>query len=82
MYYNVTNDWSYHTPLLQTLGTVDLPINRLLTWPNTLQHRLDGLTLYDTTHPSRFGILLLYLVDPNYRICSTANVPPQQYDWW
>jgi hypothetical protein len=21
------------------------------------------------------------LVDPNYRICSTRNVPPQQADW-
>ncbi|KAG4434610.1 hypothetical protein IFR05_009903 [Cadophora sp. M221] len=82
IHYNVSNDWSYHTPPLQTLGTVDLPINRLLTWPNTLQHRLDGLALCDATQPGRFGMLLLYLVDPNYRICSTANVPPQQHDWW
>ncbi|KAH7363759.1 hypothetical protein BKA65DRAFT_489558 [Rhexocercosporidium sp. MPI-PUGE-AT-0058] len=75
-------DWSLHTPPWQTLGTVDLPINRLLTWPNTLQHRLDGLSLCNATQPGRFGMLLLYLVDPNYRICSTANVPPQQHDWW
>jgi hypothetical protein len=27
-------------------------------------------------------MLLIYLVDPNYRICSTANIPPQQHDWW
>jgi hypothetical protein len=27
-------------------------------------------------------MLIIYLVDPNYRICSTANVPPQQHDWW
>jgi hypothetical protein len=25
--------------------------------------------------------VVLWLVDPNYRIISTANVPPQQHDW-
>jgi hypothetical protein len=26
--------------------------------------------------------LALFLVDPGIRIISTANVPPQQRDWW
>jgi hypothetical protein len=26
--------------------------------------------------------LALWLVDPHERIVSTANVPPQQKDWW
>ncbi|EPE36492.1 hypothetical protein GLAREA_08655 [Glarea lozoyensis ATCC 20868] len=80
--YASTWEWVYHTPPLQTLGSVSLPVNRLLTWPNTLQHRLDGLALVDETQPGTFGMLIIYLVDPNYRICSTANVPPQQHDWW
>ena len=25
---------------------------------------------------------MLHLVDPNYRLCSTRNVPPQRHDWW
>ncbi|KAF9519029.1 hypothetical protein BS47DRAFT_1388453 [Hydnum rufescens UP504] len=36
-------------------------------------------------HPTRPGhrkILALFLVDPNIRIISTANVPCQQKDWW
>ena len=30
----------------------------------------------------RLPELVLWLVDPNYRICSTRNVPPQRSDWW
>jgi hypothetical protein len=26
--------------------------------------------------------ITLGLVDPNYRLCSTRNVPPQQHEWW
>ena len=27
-------------------------------------------------------MLALFLVDPNITIPSTANIPPQQLDWW
>jgi hypothetical protein len=26
--------------------------------------------------------LVRWLVDPNYRLASTRNVPPQQREWW
>ena len=38
--------------------------------------------LDDTTKPGHRKILALFLVDPGIRIISTANVPPQQRDWW
>jgi hypothetical protein len=53
-----------------------------LTFPNILQHRVQPFKLAD---PSKLGhrkILALFLVDPGIRIIGTANVPPQQRDWW
>jgi len=38
--------------------------------------------LQDPTKPGRQDFIALYLVDPTTRIISTANVPPQQGDWW
>jgi hypothetical protein len=39
-------------------------------------------SLVDRTKPGHRRFLLLWLVDPHYRILSTANVPPQQREWW
>jgi hypothetical protein len=55
---------------------------RLLTFPNILQHRVLPFSLADRTKPGHRKILALFLVDPNIRIISTANVPPQRRDWW
>lgn len=85
-----------HMPLCQLFGTEDLtderaiqeigsiatPENRLLAFPNTLQHRVDPFTLADVTKPGHRRFLVLWLVDPHYRVLSTANVPPQQHEWW
>jgi hypothetical protein len=38
--------------------------------------------LADPTKNGHRKILALFLVDPGIRIISTANVPPQQKDWW
>jgi hypothetical protein len=38
--------------------------------------------LVDPTKPGHCRFIALWLVDPNFRIISTANVPPQQRDWW
>ncbi|GLB35530.1 putative protein of unknown function (DUF4246) [Lyophyllum shimeji] len=69
-------------PGVQDIGTVDTPEGRLLTWPNILQHRVQPFELEDPTKPGHRKILALFLVDPNTRIISTANVPPQRRDWW
>jgi len=53
-----------------------------LTFPNILQHRVQPFKLADPTKPGHRKILALFLVDPGIRIISTANVPPQQRDWW
>jgi hypothetical protein len=69
-------------PGTQEVGSVSTPQGRLLAWPNTLQHRAGPFTLADQSRPGHRRFVVLYLVDPHYRVCSTANVPPQQHDWW
>ncbi|KAF8061697.1 hypothetical protein FPV67DRAFT_292644 [Lyophyllum atratum] len=67
---------------IQEVGTVDTLEGRLLVWPNILQHRANPFQLADLTKPGHQKILALYLVDPNIRVISTANVPCQRRDWW
>ncbi|KFY49141.1 hypothetical protein V495_00697 [Pseudogymnoascus sp. VKM F-4514 (FW-929)] len=35
-----------------------------------------------STFPGHCRYVMLSLVDPHYRICSTRNVPPQEHAWW
>jgi Protein of unknown function (DUF4246) len=69
-------------PALQFLGTVAMPVGRLLAYPNVLQHRFEPSELLDKSKPGHRRFLVKHLVDPHYRICSTRNVPPQQHHWW
>lgn len=69
-------------PAVQEVGVIDTKEGRLLTWPNMLQHQVRPFRLADPTLPGHRKILALFLVDPNIRITSTANVPCQRKDWW
>ena len=69
-------------PAVQNVGGVDTREGRLLTFPNTLQHRVNPFELADPTAPGHRKIVALFLVDPNVKITSTANVPCQRQDWW
>lgn len=66
----------------QTLGSVEMRQGRLITFPNVIENRLEPFELVDPTQNGHHRYITLYLVDPNYRICSTRNVPPQQHEWW
>ncbi|CAA7268687.1 unnamed protein product [Cyclocybe aegerita] len=69
-------------PGTQLVGTVKTNEGRLLTFPNILQHRVQPFELQDPTKPGHRKILALFLIDPHFRVISTAKVPPQQKDWW
>ncbi|KAK1765337.1 hypothetical protein QBC33DRAFT_545162 [Phialemonium atrogriseum] len=69
-------------PAVQELGHVATRHGRLLVFPNTLQHSVGGFELRDAARPGHRRFVVLWLVDPHYRVCSTANVPPQRHDWW
>lgn len=66
----------------QNYGSVLTPQGRLLAFPNVFHHRVSGFRLADPTKPGHRRFIALWLVDPRTRIISTANVPPQQADWW
>jgi len=67
---------------IQEVGSVATPQGRMLAFPNTLQHCVTPFELADKSRPGHRRMLVLWLVDPHYRILSTANVPPQQHEWW
>ncbi|KAI1366480.1 hypothetical protein F5Y08DRAFT_133372 [Xylaria arbuscula] len=67
---------------LQYFGNVETPQGRLLAFPNMFQHAVSPFELVDKTKPGHRRFIALWLVDPHIRIISTANVPPQQQDWW
>ncbi|RAL06037.1 DUF4246 domain-containing protein [Aspergillus ibericus CBS 121593] len=67
---------------LQTLGSVAVTTGRFLSWSNTLRYKKHPFSLLDPSRPGHQRCVVLWLVDPHYRICSTRNVPPQQHDWW
>jgi hypothetical protein len=64
------------------LGKIFTPQNRLIAFPNVLQHCVESFRLADPTKPGHRKILAMFLVDPHIPILSTANVPPQRRDWW
>ncbi|RDW56739.1 hypothetical protein BP6252_13994 [Coleophoma cylindrospora] len=66
----------------QEIGSVSTPQGRLVTFPHTMEHRIQPFQLADPTLPGHHRSVALYLVDPHYRVCSTRNVPPQQFHWW
>ncbi|OAA75509.1 hypothetical protein LEL_07497 [Akanthomyces lecanii RCEF 1005] len=69
------------SPHFQELGSVSLPEGRVVTFPNTLQHKL-RMDVQDGSKRGRLQFLAIHLVDPHYRVCSTRHVPPQSVSWW
>ena len=67
---------------MQEIGRVVTREGRLLAFPNVFQHRVAPFELEIPSEPGHRKILALFLIDPHCRIISTANVPPQQKDWW
>ncbi|TFK70985.1 hypothetical protein BDN72DRAFT_491378 [Pluteus cervinus] len=67
---------------VQDVGQIETKQGRLLTFPNLLQHQVQPFKLADPTKPGHRKLLALFLVDPNVKIISTANVPCQRIDWW
>ncbi|KAJ5376113.1 Protein of unknown function DUF4246 [Penicillium cosmopolitanum] len=57
----------------QHIGGVLCKEGRLLTFPNTIQHRVSSFSLTDPSKPGHRKILALFLVDPHHRVISSAN---------
>lgn len=68
-------------PAIQHPGSIKLTLGRTVMNPSTVQHCLTHFELKDKSKPGSHRALVFYLVDPNIRIISTANIPPQRLDW-
>ncbi|KAI5781596.1 hypothetical protein EDC01DRAFT_619521 [Geopyxis carbonaria] len=66
----------------QTLAPALSVPGRLVTFPNNMRHYAGPFQLCDKTRPGHRTVVQLHLVDPTRPVLSTANVPPQQRDWW
>jgi hypothetical protein len=68
-------------PAVQRPGSIKCTVGRTVIFPSTVQHRLTHFELKDKSKPGCTRALVFFLVDPNIRIISTANIPPQRLDW-
>lgn len=68
-------------PAVQESGRIQCIPGRTIMFPSTAQHRFELIELLDKNKPGTFKAMSFFLVDPNIRIISTANVPPQRLDW-
>ncbi|KAJ4303127.1 hypothetical protein N0V90_002019 [Kalmusia sp. IMI 367209] len=66
---------------VQEIGSIATRHGRIISFPNTLRHKVEPFSLADKTRPGHRRYLVLWLVDPEQRIASTADVPPQQLSW-
>eukprot|EP01122_Echinamoeba_exundans_P004957 TRINITY_DN15158_c0_g1_i1.p1 TRINITY_DN15158_c0_g1~~TRINITY_DN15158_c0_g1_i1.p1 ORF type:complete len:677 (+),score=140.80 TRINITY_DN15158_c0_g1_i1:213-2033(+) len=69
-------------PLNESRGSLITQEDRLICFPNILQHHVDPFELEDPTKPGYRKILVFFLIDPSKRIISTETVPPQQRHWY
>lgn len=59
-------------------GTVATPQGRVVVFPNSHIHRLNALTVAAGASGGRRRVIVFWVVDPDVRIASTREVPPQQ----
>merc|ERR1719433_750971 len=62
---------------LAPLGRVPLEFGQLTAWPNSHVHKLSPLTNRSDA-PAQRRIVVFWLVNPDRRIISSRDVPPQQ----
>ncbi|KAL3691659.1 hypothetical protein R1sor_005310 [Riccia sorocarpa] len=62
------------------LGTVPTVGDRLIVFPNSLQHKVSGIANTSEDQVGTRKILVFFLVDPDNEIISTRHVPPQQWE--
>ncbi|KAF7718990.1 Uncharacterized protein PECH_000170 [Penicillium ucsense] len=68
-------------PAIQRPGSIKCRVGRSVIFPSTVQYRFTHYELKDKSRAGHARALVFFLVDPNIRIISTANCPPQRLDW-
>ncbi|RKO88272.1 hypothetical protein BDK51DRAFT_32408, partial [Blyttiomyces helicus] len=77
----------YDTPPIDlnhlNIGTIPTPAGRIITFPNTLQHRIELILRLLSDNPAMeetHKVLCFSLVDPDRHIVSTSDVPEQRWE--
>lgn len=60
------------------LGLIKCEEGADVIFPNVLQHRVKEFELIEGENESTRTMLAFFVIDPNHRIISTADIPPQQ----
>eukprot|EP00051_Salpingoeca_urceolata_P016212 m.214080 g.214080 ORF g.214080 m.214080 type:complete len:523 (-) comp18617_c0_seq3:3901-5469(-) len=61
------------------LGTIETPQNRVLVFPNSHQHKVKSILVPESSDvPGVRKIICFFLVDPEHRVTSTADIPDQR----
>lgn len=60
------------------LGHLSTPSKRAIVFPNSMQHKLSPFKLIDPTKRGHRRMIVMFLVNPNCRITSTAEIVQQQ----
>lgn len=76
-HYGMKND----DPLNEYLGKIRTSQGKCLFFPNYLQHHVAPFELLDKSQTGFRKIFVFFLIDPDYRIISTKDVPIQQEDY-
>ncbi|KAJ3065188.1 hypothetical protein HDU99_004248, partial [Rhizoclosmatium hyalinum] len=65
----------------QVCGKIEALQNRCAVFPNNLQHKVEDFELVDKSRPGHRKMLAFFLIHPDHKIVSTADVGIQQVDW-
>lgn len=69
--------------MVTNMGSVEAKQGRVVVFPNFYQHHVDAFELADDSKKGHRKILCFFVVDPNnHLVKTTAEVPPQQEQWW
>lgn len=75
--------WDYSSSMMHETGSVQAIEDRIIVFPNMVQHCMAPFQLTDKSRPGGCKMLVFYIVDPfNHKVVTTNQVPPQQAEWW
>jgi hypothetical protein len=77
-HYGIEREKHHEGTMNRYLGLIKCEQGNSVVFPNSLQHRVKEFKLQKKRKHGERTIICFFLVDPNVRITSTADIPPQQ----
>lgn len=77
-HYGITPHSHHDGVMNRYLGMIKCAESASVVFPNSLQHRVKEFSLMSGCDSAKRTILAFFVIDPDHKITSTADVPPQQ----